>query len=77
MTLMRAVVTDQSSSDRGGARRCSRGWARCVFVEAVRRRIDSLPEEKPGGWRERVTRRWGARYQLIHEKPSEAWTLER
>ena len=48
-----------------------------LFVEAVRRHIDSLPEEQTG-WLAGMPRcRGGARALAHPRKPSEVWTLER
>jgi AraC-like DNA-binding protein len=76
MTLMRAVVTESSSKRPGGEAVLAR-MSEMLFVEAVRRHIDSLPEEETGwlaGTRDPAV---GRALSLIHEKPSEAWTLER
>ena len=48
-----------------------------LFVEVLRRHVDSLPAEQTGwlaGMRDPAV---GRALSLIHEKPAEAWTLER
>jgi AraC-like DNA-binding protein len=75
-TLMRAVVTESNSKRPGGEAVLSR-MSEMLFVEALRRHIDSLPEEQTGwlaGMRDPAV---GRALSLMHEKPSEAWTLER
>ena len=76
MTLMRAVVTESGSKRPGGEAVLAR-MSEMLFVEAVRRHIDSLPAEHTGwlaGTRDRAV---GRALSLIHENPAEGWTLER
>jgi AraC-like DNA-binding protein len=76
MTLMRAVVNESSSRRPGGEAVLER-MSEMLFVEALRRHVDSLPEEQTGwlaGLRDPAV---GRALSLMHEKPSEAWTLER
>jgi AraC-like DNA-binding protein len=75
-TLMRAVVTESDSKRPGGEAVLAR-MSEMLFVEAVRRHIDSLPEEETGwlaGTRDPAV---GRALSLMHAKPSEDWTLER
>jgi AraC-like DNA-binding protein len=75
MTLMRAVVTESNSKRPGGEAVLAR-MSEMLFVEALRRHVDSLPEEHTGwlaGMRDPAV---GRVLSLIHEKPAEAWTLE-
>jgi transcriptional regulator GlxA family with amidase domain len=76
MTLLRAVVTESDCKRPGGEAVLAR-MSEMLFVEALRRHIDSLPEEGTGwlaGMRDPAV---GRTLSLIHEKPSEAWTVER
>ena len=75
-TLLRAVVTESDVKRPGGEAVLSR-MSEMLFVEALRRYVDSLPEEQTGwlaGTRDPAV---GRALSLIHEKPSVAWTLER
>lgn len=76
MTLLRAVVTESNSKRPGGEAVLAR-MSEMLFVEALRRHVDSLPEEHTGwlaGMRDHAV---GRALSLLHEKPAEAWTLER
>jgi AraC-like DNA-binding protein len=75
-TFMRAVVTESNSRRPGGEAVLER-MSEMLFVEVLRRHIDSLPPGQTGwlaGMREPAV---GRALSLIHEKPAEAWTLER
>ena len=75
-TLLRAVVTESDAKRPGGEAVLAR-MSEMLFVEALRRHIDSLPEEQTGwlaGTRDPAV---GRALALIHEKPSKAWTMER
>ncbi len=75
-TFMRAVVAESNSRRPGGEAVLER-MSEMLFVEVLRRHIDSLPPEQKGwlaGMRDPVI---GRALSLIHEKPAEAWTLER
>jgi AraC-like DNA-binding protein len=75
-TLMRAVVAESNSKRPGGEAVLAR-MGEMLFVEALRCHIDSLPEEQTGwlaGMRDPAV---GRALSLMHEKPAEAWTLER
>lgn len=75
-TFMRAVVTESNSRRPGGEAVLER-MSEMLFVEVLRRHIDSLPPEQQGwlaGMRDPAI---GRALSLIHEKPAEAWTLER
>jgi AraC-like DNA-binding protein len=74
-TLMRAVVSESSTRRPGGEAVLER-MSEMLFVEVLRRYIDSLPEEQTGwlaGMRDPAV---GRALALIHEKPGEPWTLE-
>jgi len=75
-TFMRAVVAESNSRRPGGEAVLER-MSEMLFVEVLRRHIDSLPPEQKGwlaGMRDPAI---GRALSLIHEKPAEAWTLER
>jgi AraC-like DNA-binding protein len=75
MTLMRAVVNESSGKQPGGEAVLER-MSEMLFVEVLRRYIDTLPEEHTGwlaGMRDPTV---GRALSLMHEKPSEAWTME-
>jgi AraC-like DNA-binding protein len=75
-TFMRAVVAESNSRRPGGEAVLER-MSEMLFVEVLRRHIDSLAPEQTGwlaGMRDPAV---GRALSLIHEKPAEAWTLER
>jgi len=74
--LMRAVVTESDAKRPGGEAVLAR-MSEMLFVEALRRYVDTLPDEQTGwlaGTRDPAV---GRALSLIHEKPAVAWTLER
>jgi AraC-like DNA-binding protein len=75
MALMRAVVTE-STGKRAGGKAVLERMSEMLFVEALRRHIDSQPETQTGwlaGMRDSIV---GRALSLIHEGPAEHWTLE-
>jgi AraC-like DNA-binding protein len=75
-TFMRAVVAESNARRPGGEAVLER-MSEMLFVEVLRRHIDSLPPEQTGwlaGVRDPAV---GRALSLIHEKPADAWTLER
>jgi AraC-like DNA-binding protein len=73
--LQTAVI--ESNSKRPGGEAVLERMTEMLFVEVLRRHIDSLPPEQTGwlaGMRDATV---GRALSLMHEKPSEAWTLER
>jgi AraC-like DNA-binding protein len=75
-TFMRAVVVESSQRRPGGEAVLER-MSEMLFVEALRRYVDSLPAEQTGwlaGMRDPAV---GRALSLLHEKPAEPWTLER
>ncbi|HEX7077037.1 MAG TPA: AraC family transcriptional regulator [Candidatus Eisenbacteria bacterium] len=75
-TFLRAVVAESNSRRPGGEAVLER-MSEMLFVEVLRRHVDSLPPEQTGwlaGMRDPTV---GRALSLIHEKPAEAWTLER
>jgi len=75
-TLMRAVVAESDAKRPGGEAVLAR-MSEMLFVEALRRYVDTLSEEQTGwlaGTRDPAV---GRALSLIHEHPSQAWTVER
>jgi AraC-like DNA-binding protein len=75
-TFMRAVVTESNQRRPGGEAVLER-MSEMLFVEVLRRYADSLPPEHTGwlaGMRDPAV---GRALALLHEKPAQAWTLER
>jgi AraC-like DNA-binding protein len=73
--LMRAVVAE-STAKRAGGKAVLERMSEMLFVEVLRRHIDSLPETQTGwlaGMRDATV---GRALSLMHEGPSEPWTLE-
>jgi AraC-like DNA-binding protein len=76
VSFMRAVVRESELKQPGGEAVLER-MSEMLFVEVLRRHVDSLPEGQTGwlaGMRDPVV---GRALSLIHEKPSDAWTVER
>jgi AraC-like DNA-binding protein len=72
MNLAVAEATDKRAGGEGVLARLSE----LMFVEAVRRHLDSLPSDETGwlaGLRDRFV---GRALTLLHSKPTHAWTLE-
>jgi len=75
MVLMRAVVAESTGKQAGGKAVLER-MSEMLFVEVLRRHIETLPETHTGwlaGMRDRTV---GRALSLMHEGPSEPWTLE-
>jgi AraC-like DNA-binding protein len=75
MVLMRAVVAE-STGNRAGGKAMLERMSEMLFVEVLRRHVDSLPETQTGwlaGMRDPTV---GRALSLMHEGPSEPWTLE-
>ncbi len=71
------AVVQESSAKRTGGEAVLERMAEMLFVEALRRYLDALPEGQTGwlaGLGDAVVGRALAR---LHDRPSEAWTLER
>ena len=75
-TFMRTVVAESNSRRPGGEAVLER-MSEMLFVEVLRRHIDSLPPEQQGWLAAMRDPAIGRALSLIHEKPAEAWTLER
>jgi AraC-like DNA-binding protein len=74
--FLRAVVMESNARRPGGEAVLER-MSEMLFVEALRRYIDSLPPEETGwlaGTRDPAV---GRALALLHEHPGQAWTIER
>ena len=75
-TFLRTVVAESNARRPGGEAVLER-MSEMLFVEVLRRHIDSLPPEQKGWLAAMRDPAIGRALSLIHEKPAEAWTLER
>lgn len=75
-TFLRAVVAEAGARRPGGEAVLER-MSEMMFVEALRRYIDSLPDDQTGWFAGMRDPAVGRALSMIHEKPSEGWTLER
>jgi AraC-like DNA-binding protein len=74
-TFLRAVVAESNQRRPGGEAVLER-MSEMLFVEVLRRHVDSLPPEQTGwlaGLRDPVV---GRALALLHARPAEPWTLE-
>jgi len=74
--FLRSVV-EESSHKRPGGEAVLERMSEMLFVEVLRRYVDALPAEQTGwlaGMRDAAI---GRALSLIHQRPAEAWTLER
>lgn len=74
--FLRAVVAESSQKRPGGEAVLER-MSEMLFVEVLRRYVDSLPPEQTGwlaGMRDHAV---GRALAVLHERPAEPWTLER
>lgn len=74
-TFLQAVVAESNQRRPGGEAVLER-MSEMLFVEVLRRHIDSLPAEHTGwlaGMRDPAV---GRALQLLHARPGEPWTLE-
>lgn len=75
-TFLRAVVAESNRKRPGGEAVLER-MSEMLFVEVLRRHIDTLPPTQTGwlaGMRDPAV---GRALALLHERPAEAWTLEK
>ncbi len=75
-TFLRAVVAESNQRRPGGEAVLER-MSEMLFVEVLRRYVDSLPPEQTGwlaGMRDPAV---GRALSLLHERPAAPWTLER
>jgi len=75
-TFLRVVVAESNQRRPGGEAVLER-MSEVLFVEVLRRHIDTLPPEQTGwlaGMRDPVV---GRALSLLHDRPGEPWTLDR
>ncbi|HOX27171.1 MAG TPA: AraC family transcriptional regulator [Candidatus Krumholzibacteria bacterium] len=75
-TFFRAVVMESNQKRPGGEAVLER-MSEMLFVEVLRRYVDALPPEQTGwlaGMRDPAV---GRALSLLHERPADAWTLDR
>jgi transcriptional regulator GlxA family with amidase domain len=75
-TFLRSLA-DESNRMRPGGEAVLERMSEMLFVEVLRRYVDALPSDEKGwlaGTRDAAV---GRALALMHERPSEAWTLER
>ncbi|MFO1399765.1 MAG: AraC family transcriptional regulator [Steroidobacteraceae bacterium] len=66
----------ESASRRPGGEALLERLSEMMFVDAIRRHVDTLPEESTGwlaGLRDRIV---GRALTLLHERPAAAWTID-
>jgi AraC-like DNA-binding protein len=73
--LVRVAVEESELGSAGGETMLAK-IAELMFVEVVRKHIDSLPEDARGWFSGLRDRHVGAALGLIHGRPHETWTLE-
>jgi AraC-like DNA-binding protein len=74
-TFLRAAVAESNLRRPGGEAVLER-MSEMLFVEVLRRYVDSLPEEQTGwlaGMRDPLV---GRALSLLHQRPADPWTLE-
>jgi AraC-like DNA-binding protein len=75
-TFMRAVVVESNQRRPGGEAVLER-MSEMLFVEVLRRYADALPPEETGWLAAMRDPAVGRALGALHERPAEAWTLER
>jgi AraC-like DNA-binding protein len=77
MTQLIRMAVDETATRRTGGETVLSKVAELMFVDVVRRHVDTLPKES-GGWLSGLRdKHIGAALALMHGRPAEAWTLER
>jgi AraC-like DNA-binding protein len=77
MTQLFRMAIDESATRRSGGETVLSKLAELMFVDVVRRYIDTLPKDA-GGWLSGLRDPHISRaLALMHGRPAEAWTLER
>lgn len=77
MTQLIRLAVDETTMRRSGGETVLSKVAELMFVDVVRRHIDTLPPDA-GGWLSGLRdTQIGAALALMHGRPAEAWTLER
>lgn len=76
---IQAVIQQAASESRSpgaGSQAVLARMSEMMFVDAVRRYVDSLPEHSSGWLAGMRDRHVGRALELLHEKPAEPWTIE-
>ena len=77
MTQLIRLAVDETATRRSGGETVLSKVAELMFVDVVRRHIETLPKDA-GGWLSGLRdAHIGAALALMHGRPAEAWTLER
>jgi AraC-like DNA-binding protein len=71
------AVIQESDQKRPGGEAVLERMSEMMFIEALRRYVDTLPKGETGWLAGLSDAAVGRALALIHERPSEAWTLER
>ncbi len=75
-SFLRVAVVESNRKGPGGEAVLER-MSEMLFVEVLRRHVDSLPAEQPGWLAGMRDPSIGRVLALLHEKPAAPWTLER
>lgn len=73
--LIQAAL-DERESKKPGSETMLAKLSEVMFVQALRRHIDTLPDNSSGWLSGLRDRRVGTALELIHNRPAESWTLE-
>lgn len=71
------TILQESERRRPGGEAVLERMTEMMFVEALRRYVDALPEEETGWLAGLSDPTVGRALALLHERPAEAWTLDR
>lgn len=71
------AVVDESNRKRPGGEAVLERMTEMLFIEALRRYVDAMPSGETGWLAGLGDATVGRALALLHERPSEAWTLER
>jgi AraC-like DNA-binding protein len=71
------AVAQESSAKRAGGEAVLERMAEMLFIEALRRYVDAVPAGETGWLAGLGDAAVGRALALLHERPAEAWTLER
>ena len=75
VSLVRAGVEESRQTTAGGETMLAK-LAELMFVDVIRKYIESLPEDARGWCSSIRDTQIGAALHLIHERPAHAWTVE-
>ena len=76
MTQLIRLAVDETAMRRSGGETVLSKVAELMFVDVVRRHIDTLPPEASGWLSALRDMHVGAALALLHGRPAEAWTVE-